>query len=153
MKKLALMILFLVVAQRTYAQKKAINFVDTDVSELSETRAAVYAKYANGKSKGFAITKEDEALIAKINAAIAANPKPNAKIQLSDVPVEYSYENLKTMYQKLSMYFQQRQDFLKFKRGLKAYAVQDTTVYEQLQKDLNVGRQRFKLIVADKEDQ
>jgi hypothetical protein len=153
MKNFVLLIIFLAGVYQVNAQKKVIDYIDTDVMELSETRAAVYAKYATGKAKGIPMSKDDEDLIFKINAAIAANPKPNAKIQMKSVPVEYSYENLKTMYQRLNMYFQGRQDFLKFKKGLKAYAAQDSTVYERLQKDLNVGKQRFKQIATDKEDQ
>lgn len=153
MKNFILVFLMLFGVFNANAQKKVIDFVDTDVTELSETRAAIYSKYATGKSAGRSISKEDEEVILKINNAIAANPKPNAKIKLLGVPSEYSYESLKTMYNRLNMYFEQRKEFVKFKRALKAYAVQDTTVYMQLEKDLNIGRQRFRLITQDKEDQ
>lgn len=154
MKKFIFILLFLAGMFCAKAQKKTIDYVDTDVGELSDTRAAIFTKYATGKSKGLPMSKEDEDLLLKINKAVTDNPKPNVKIQMKGVPIEYSYENIKLMYQQISMqYFDQRKVFIKFKRALKSFSAQDTTVFDQLERDTNFGRQRFKLIAQDKEEQ
>lgn len=151
MKTLFFTVLFGISFLMGFSQDVTIDLSSTNTEELTEIRKQVYGKYATGKQAGKAMSKSDEQLIIKINDAIAKNSGVNQMFAFSKVPQEYNYEALLMSWNRLSQFFELRVEYQKFKKQLKVLYQNDTTVLNRLQKELRVGKERFKGIVTEKD--